>query len=73
MPEIIHEPKGPDIPDEEAAEALPSRTGFFSTAYSSAALLPDPTVADADAIHAYVIDGAWRAYKAEHSKTAAKQ
>jgi PQQ-dependent dehydrogenase (methanol/ethanol family) len=28
------------------------------------------TVADADAIHAYVIDGAWKAYKAEHEKTA---
>jgi quinohemoprotein ethanol dehydrogenase len=30
------------------------------------------TVADADAIHAYVIDGAWKAYKAEHEKSAAK-
>jgi quinohemoprotein ethanol dehydrogenase len=27
------------------------------------------TVADADAIHAYVIDGAWKAYKAEHEKS----
>ena len=31
------------------------------------------TVADADAIHAYVIDGAWKAYKAEHTKSATKQ
>jgi quinohemoprotein ethanol dehydrogenase len=30
------------------------------------------TVADADAIHAYVIDGAWKAYKAEHEKSATK-
>ncbi len=30
------------------------------------------TVADADAIHAYVIDGAWKEYKAEHEKSAAK-
>jgi len=28
------------------------------------------TVADADALHAYVIDGAWKAYKAEHQKSA---
>jgi len=30
------------------------------------------TVADADALHAYVIDGAWKAYKAEHEKSAPK-
>ena len=30
------------------------------------------TVADADALHAYVIDGAWKAYKAEHEKPAPK-
>jgi quinohemoprotein ethanol dehydrogenase len=27
------------------------------------------TVADADAIHAYVIDGAWKAYKVEHQQS----
>jgi hypothetical protein len=26
------------------------------------------TVQDADAIHAYVIDGAWKAYKAEQGR-----
>jgi quinohemoprotein ethanol dehydrogenase len=31
------------------------------------------TVADADALHAYVIDGAWKAYKAEHEKPPAKR
>src|SRR5882724_547722 len=31
------------------------------------------TVADADALHAYVIDGAWKAYKAEHEKTPPKR
>jgi quinohemoprotein ethanol dehydrogenase len=31
------------------------------------------TVADADAIHAYVIEGAWKAYKAEHEKSVTKQ
>ena len=31
------------------------------------------TVADADALHAYVIDGAWKAYKAEHEKAPPKR
>ena len=49
MPEIMHEPTGPEMPDEEPVEpSLPSRTSFFSTAYSSAALLPEPAEAGAD-------------------------
>ena len=37
------------MPDEEPVEpSLPSRTSFFSTAYSSAALLPEPAEAGAD-------------------------
>ena len=42
MPEIMHDPTGAETPDREPADARPSRTSFFSTAYSSAALLPDP-------------------------------
>jgi len=30
-------------------------------------------VADADALNAYVIDGAWKAYKAEHEKAPPKR
>jgi hypothetical protein len=30
------------------------------------------TVADADALHAYVIAGAWKTYKAEHEKSSPK-
>jgi signal transduction histidine kinase len=44
MLETMTQPTGPDIPPDEVATstAVHSRTGFFSTAYSGAALLPDP-------------------------------
>lgn len=44
MPEIMPPPTGPDIPADDVPAASPgrSRAGFFSTAYSGAALLTDP-------------------------------
>ena len=44
MPETMHDTDGAETKDEEGAEpSSSSRTSFFSTAYSSPALLPDPT------------------------------
>ncbi len=47
MPEIMQEPTEREIPEQETAAepALPARTSFFSTAYSSAALLSGPDAA----------------------------
>src|ERR1017187_3081562 len=44
MPETMTHRTGPDIPAEEVPVVTPahSRTGFFSTAYSGAALLETP-------------------------------
>jgi hypothetical protein len=44
MPEIMPPPTGPDIPADDVPAASPARprAGFFSTAYSGAALLTDP-------------------------------
>ena len=44
MPETMHDTDGAETKDEEGAEpSSSSRTSFFSTSYSSPALLPDPT------------------------------